>query len=125
MTTITDEIIAEAFKYWGNPPRLSDHTDIAELRADYEEQAGPTHWFDSDTLRFFGSRNLELAAPGILIELQTNAPDGVDRYAVTAWVIHPDDNRLSPTLMERTETREAARMLADALHAAWPTTVTS
>jgi hypothetical protein len=120
MTTITDEIITEVFKYWSSPPALSDHTDVTELRNDYESQDCPTHWFDPDTLRFFGSRNLELAAPGIMIELQTNAPDGVDRYAVTAWVIG-DDDKLSPTLMERCSTREGARLLADALHATWPT----
>ncbi len=123
MTTIIDEIIHNTFRYHKQTSVLSSFTDVDELRAAYEAQDCPTHWFDPDTLRFFGSRNMKLAAPGIMIELQTKAPDGVHRYAVTAWVTDPETNQLSPMLMERCETLQMARTLADALHAAWPVTV--
>jgi hypothetical protein len=50
-----------------------------DVRRDYRNG----HYFDTSTLRFFGSRNFATVAPGASVELQTNAPG--DRYRVTIW----------------------------------------
>ena len=55
---------------------LSDSTDV---RGDY--RGG--HYFDADTLRWFGSRNFRTVAPGVSVELQANAPG--DRYKMELW----------------------------------------
>jgi len=85
--TTTADLVSEAFKHWSTLPPLFEVTDLDILRSQYERQTGPTHWFDAETLRFFGSRNLHVAAPGVTVECQTGAPEGCARYAVTAWVV--------------------------------------
>jgi hypothetical protein len=56
-----------------------------DVRADYRNG----HYFDPDTLRWFGSRNFETVAAGASVELQTKAPG--DRYRVEIW--RADDDR--------------------------------
>ena len=95
-TTTTADVIRQAFEYWGQVPALYPACSTDELQRNYENQSGPTHWFDADTLRFFGSRNRHLVRPGVMVETQTKAPEGVGRYTVTAWVIDetaPRDHR--------------------------------
>jgi hypothetical protein len=91
-TTLTD-MIRQAFQYWDEVPPLYPVRSTDELQRNYENQSGPTHWFDPDTLRFFGSRNRHLVRPGLMVETQTKAPEGVGRYAVTAWVIDVSAHR--------------------------------
>lgn len=68
----------EAYDYALMSDRLSNSVDI---RADYRNG----HYFDPDTLRFFGSRNFATVAPGASVELQTGAPSGVLPYRVQLW----------------------------------------
>lgn len=88
--------ILDAFTYWDTVPPLSKYTTVDHLESEYTRQSGPNHWFDADTLRYFGSRNREMVAAGILVERQTKAPEGCPRYSVTAWIIdeaQPRDHR--------------------------------
>ena len=71
----------EANNYIRPEDRLSTSWDV---RADYREG----HYFDASTLRWFGSRNFATVAPGVSVELQTNAPG--DRYKVEAWKVSED-----------------------------------
>jgi hypothetical protein len=118
--------VRDAFRYWDAVPALVEHTDESALRRDYENQGGQAHWFDADTLRFFGSRNRELVRPGLMVELQANAPEGVERYAVHAWVLDPTrDNRVTPQLVARFTTRRAAAAFAADAADVWPSLVGS
>lgn len=114
MTTTTDTII-DTFKYWGSVPTRTTYTNEATLRRDYEAQDGETHWFDPETLRFFGSRNRELVSPGIMVECQTNAP--ADKYVVVAWVY--SDDRITPQSLGRFATRKQATQFARFAAADW------
>lgn len=64
------------YEYAAPGDRVSGSVDV---RADYREG----HYFDPDTLRWFGSRNFETVAPGVSVELQSKAPG--DRYKVEVW----------------------------------------
>lgn len=75
----------EVYKYAREGDRLSKSDDV---RFDYENARLRGHYFDQDTLRFFGSRNFSTVALGVSVELQTNAPG--DRYKVTAWKVSDD-----------------------------------
>jgi hypothetical protein len=112
-------IITDAFKYWGGVPTLTTYTDEAWLKADYESQSGETHWFDPETLRFFGSRNREMVAPGLMVECQTNSPS--DKYVVVAWVYKGIQYRITPQVLRRFPTRKQAKEFALAASSAWPT----
>lgn len=125
-TTNTAEQIRETFKHWGTVPALCEHNNVASLRSAYEYQSGPTHWFDADTLRFFGSRNLHVPTPGFTVETQTNAPEGVGRYKVTAWVYDftaesrlGNLGRLTPQGLASFYTLAEARNFAAAAGVAW------
>lgn len=116
-TMTTQETAAEiraAFTYWGHVPNLSPETHEPNLR-----RAHRGHWFDADTLRFFGSTNRELVAGGVMVELQRNAPDGLHRYSVTVWVIDPDTGNTSPVHFGRFPTRAAATRYARTIAATW------
>jgi len=122
--TAAADTVRDAFRYWDAVPALVEHTDENTLRRDYENQAGPTHWFDADTLRFFGSRNREMVRAGLMVELQANAPEGVERYAVIAWTRDAArDNRVTPQLVARFTTRRAAVAFAADAADVWPTLV--
>ena len=119
--------VLAAFRYWGTVPALVTTTSVDQLRRDYQGQSGPVHWFDADTLRFFGSRGRALVAPGLLVECQTNAPEGAGRYVVTAWVVDADQprdhrtmGRITPQRLGDFPTRAAAVRFALAAGAAWP-----
>lgn len=119
-------LIREAFKYWGEVPPLVGFCSIDELQRRYEYQSGPTHWFDPATLRFFGSRNRHLVRPGVMVETQTKAPEGVGRYVVTAWVIdetaprdHREMGRITPQKIGAFYTLAGARRVAVAVADCW------
>jgi hypothetical protein len=118
------DLAAAAFKYWNTLPVLFETWDLDTLRNTYQRQTGATHWFDAETLRFFGSRNLHVAAPGITVECQTNAPEGTPRYRVTAWVIDAEADfdtrkkgRITPQGVGSFWTLKAARVAAVAVSA--------
>ena len=75
----------EVYKYAREGERLSKSDDV---RSDYENARLRGHYFDQDALRFFGSRNFSTVAPGVSVELQTNAPG--DRYKVEVWKVSDD-----------------------------------
>ena len=75
----------EQYTYAREDERPSDSNDV---RSDYESASLRGHYFDPNTLRFFGSRNFDTVAPGVSVELQTEAPG--DRYKVTTWKVSED-----------------------------------
>ena len=80
----TDSHISDGI-YWAGPVVLAGYASVPSLRAAYGQGTG-RHWFDRDTLRFFGSRNLHIPAGAggcVTVETQTKAPG--DRYRVTVW----------------------------------------
>lgn len=120
------EAILEETKYWDSIPALVSYSSADELQRNYENQSGPTHWFDRDTLRFFGSRNRHLVRPGVMVETQMNAPDGVGRYAVTAWVVDPtawrdhrEMGRITPNRLGSFHSLVEARRFAVAVAEVW------
>jgi hypothetical protein len=121
----TAATIRAAFRYWDAVPALVEHTSEDALRRSYESQDGPTHWFDADTLRFFGSRNREMVRAGLLVELQANAPAGVGRYVVTAWVVDAESGRITPQRVAEFHARTAAVRFAVDAATVWPSLVGS
>ena len=122
MTTTTDQVaeqLAEAFKHWRAIPRPVDIMDLYLLRTTYSSQNG-SHWFDDKTLRFFGSRlhDMTVEAPGIVVECQRKAPEGVPRYAVTAFVQDEDYTipRIATCLIGRFAVRRDAAKFARKAH---------
>jgi len=73
------------FDYWDDAEIVSI-VDTNDLIEQYTSQDGEHHYFDDATMEFFGTQNFHLVAPGISVEYESNAPDGVDRWKVTAWV---------------------------------------
>lgn len=63
---------------------LDDNGTLSQLREAYEPGEG-RHWFDPDTLAWFGSRDLDVIMPGFTIERQTKAPEGLGKWKVTVW----------------------------------------
>jgi len=101
------------------PEPLVNIANLKELKTQYENQDHETHWFSKETLEFFGSADLKLYLPGITIENQLNAPEGIDRYAVTAWVIYEDSGRITPTFIERFASLEEAESFAYVIYSSW------
>ena len=116
MTITSDDIndiIVDAFKWWDHIPPLTDIQYFSQL---VREHTG--HFYDADTRRFFGTHNPHMPAPGITVECQRNAPDGVPKYAITAWVL--DDGKLTPNTVHRADTLRQADRIAIQLSKAWP-----
>ena len=67
-----------------------------------------SHWFDRDTLAFFGSRGQELIAGCVVVELQSKAPEGMPRYVAVPF--RPDATPVGITC--RHASRAAARRCA-------------
>lgn len=74
-------------------------------------------WFDADSMRAFGSRNLHLHRPGLLVETQTKAPGGT-RWVVTLWVVR-DVEPVAHHLGDFSSL-SAARGFAERVDAVWP-----
>jgi len=113
------DIIADSLAYWNHAPELTTAKGVASIRRVYQAGAGPRHFFDADTVRFFGSR-FKTAPAGMLIDHQTEAPEGVRPYSITAWV-HDLTARggIQPVSIGRTETLEEAQEAAAIVAAAW------
>jgi hypothetical protein len=79
------------FEYWTDAV-LTDFVDENELIEAYNNQEGEHHYFDSDTMTFFGTEDFHMVAPGISVEYQSGAPDGVSRWSVVSWVFSDEDN---------------------------------
>jgi hypothetical protein len=106
----------EGAKHVGN---LVDTLDFDRLLFLYEQNKETgTFFYSEQTMRFYGTRNPHLAAPGVTVELQTNAPDETPRYAITAWMRMPD-GEIRPTTFGRRDTLDSARRYARAVHAVW------
>lgn len=115
------ESLELAFQYWESFPQPTNHTDVDQLRADYETQPH-SHWFDPETVGFFGSHPtmMHMPAPGIIVEPQLNAPEGLGRYAVTAFVLDTSEEPLQiiPKLIGRfDDSAVAAQFARDAYEA--------
>ena len=83
------------FEYWDDA-QLVDIVDTNTLIETYKNQPGEHHYFDDDTMDFFGTEDFQMVAPGISVEYQSNAPEGLERWTVVCWVINPDDNVFRP-----------------------------
>jgi hypothetical protein len=116
MTVTTHEIqemITDAFKYWDRVPPLAQIRSMRELLAMHTG-----HYYDNATKRFFGTYNPHVPAKGITVECQRNAPQGINKYAITAWVM--DGDKLFPNTVYRARTLQQADRLAVRLSEAWP-----
>ena len=102
-----------------SPEPLFKADSLNELRKQYEAQDGETHWFDAETLDFFGSENLHMFRPGITIERQTNAPENVPQYRVTAWVVYSDSDRIVPVSISAFHTLDEAQAFTDVIYNGW------
>ena len=116
-------LVAKAlrFDYAPTAPELSGILSADEVRRTYRANRTGGHYFDADTLRYFGSRGFTVAAPGVTVECQSNAPAGVGRYNVVAWAWEDRDGvrELQPHTLARFSTRPAASRFARAVPAAW------
>ena len=110
----TDEMIAEAFKYWETIPPLAAIRSMAELMRNHTG-----HYYDADTRRFFGTHNPHMPAKGVTVECQRKAPEGVPRYSIAAWV--QDGDKLQPVTIHRANTLREADRIAVHLSNKWPT----
>lgn len=96
------------FEYWDDAEVVLIN-DADELIEKYTEQDGEHHYFDSDTMEFFGTENFQMVAPGISAEYQANAPDGVDRWTIVSWVWNESGTMFTPyTLCRHDNLIEAA-----------------
>jgi hypothetical protein len=96
------------FEYWDDA-KLVDIVDPDVLIETYTAQDGEHHYFDDDTMEFFGTEDFQMVAPGISIEYQANAPEGVDRWTVVCWVVNEENDIFTPyTLCRHSDMNEAA-----------------
>ena len=104
--------------FGGNVPPLANVRTFNELLRRYANNIVPGHFYDAETKRWFGVRNPHLVAPGVTVECHTNAPKGVDRYAIVVWTID-DTGDIRPTTFARRATLGTANRYAAELHKVW------
>jgi hypothetical protein len=98
----------ERFNYWPDA-KLVDIVDENELIDAYRSQDGEHHYFDPKSMEYFGTNNFQMVAPGISVEYQSAAPEGVDRWTVVSWVLREDGETFTPyTLCRHDNLSEAA-----------------
>jgi hypothetical protein len=85
----------QRFKYWPDA-KLVDIDDTDTLIETYISQPGEHHYFDDETMEFFGTEDFQMLAPGISVEYQSNAPEGLERWTIVCWVVNPEDNVFHP-----------------------------
>jgi hypothetical protein len=122
--TTAAALVADALKWHTDRPTVPELCGIVstnELELTYRANRSGGHYFDPETLRCFGVRSFTLAAPGVAVECQSKAPEGVGRYRVTAWTWEDRDGvrELHPQNVARCYTRADAMRLARAIPAAW------
>lgn len=83
------------FEYWDNP-QLVDIEDSDILIEEYTSQPGEHHYFDNNTMEFFGTEDFQMIAPGISVEYQSNAPEGLERWTIVCWVMNEDNSIFTP-----------------------------
>jgi hypothetical protein len=105
--TVCGEVITYA-----DEATLDTNETLEGLRQDYGTGEG-RHWFDDDTLAWFGSSDLDVAVAGFTVERQTNAPEGVPEWKVTAWFTG-EDGKPYPSGGCRHDTRAEAYACAEA-----------
>jgi hypothetical protein len=71
--------------------RLCRALTLANLQALYRGTGG--HYFDPETLDYYGSTGGMMAAPGLYVERQTAAPEGMAQWVLVAFVWWDDDDR--------------------------------
>lgn len=76
------------------------------------------HFFDAEAVRFFGSRNMHLHRPGVLVETRTNTPGGTS-WGVWAWTVNARFG-VEPSLAGAFDSLAAARRFAERVHVLWP-----
>lgn len=104
--------LLESFQYWDTIGDRWTDRHVPNLQHAYRG-----NWFSADTRRFFGSRNLHLHRPGLLVETQTKGPAGTD-WVVTAWTM--DAGRPTPrTVGCEFGSLTAARRFAERADAVW------
>jgi hypothetical protein len=76
------------------------------------------HFFDAEALRFFGSRNMHLHRPGLLVETRTETPGGTS-WGVWVWFVS-ERWGVEPSLAGAFDSLTAARRFAERVHVLWP-----
>jgi hypothetical protein len=102
----------------GNVPELSSIISFNELIRRYEANTVPGYFYDTKTKKWHGTRNPHLIAPGVTVECESKAPEGVDKYIITAWTIN-EVGDLLPFTLARRPTLGTANRYGRAVHAAW------
>jgi hypothetical protein len=119
ITQLQNDAVLDIQDVFGdNVPPLANVQTFNELLRRYANNTVPGHFYDAETKRWFGTRNPHLVAPGVTVECQTNAPEGVDRYAITVWTID-DNGDIRPTNVARRATLGTANRYAAELHKVW------
>jgi hypothetical protein len=85
----------QRFKYWPDA-KLVDIDDTDTLIETYISQPGEHHYFDDETMDFFGTEDFHMIGPGISVEYQSNAPEGLERWTIVCWVLNDEDNVFRP-----------------------------
>lgn len=98
----------EKLTYWTDA-KLADIDNEDDLIEAYTNQPGEHHYFDDDTMEHFGTEDFHVVAPGVSVEYQSAAPEGIDRWTVVAWLMRDDGPTFtSYTLCRHSSLSEAA-----------------
>jgi hypothetical protein len=110
-----------SYNYGPTLPELCELVSSDEVKRTYRANHSGGHYFDADTLRYFGSRSFTVRAPGVTVECQSNAPEGCGRYRVTAWAWEERNGvrELQPFGIARCFDARTAARLARAVPEAW------
>lgn len=86
---------SKRFNYWPDA-KLVDIIDTGTLIDTYKSQDGEHHYFDPKTMEYFGTHSFHMAAPGVSVEFQSAAPEGLEPWTVVSWVLSEDGKTFSP-----------------------------
>jgi hypothetical protein len=110
--------LTDLFSWQDSVPALLDVRSFDELVRRSKTSEHAKNYYSADTVRFFGTSNPHLAAPGVTVERQSKAPDGVPKYMVTAWTVTSDGD-ISPVCVARRRSLDSARRYARAVCSVW------
>jgi hypothetical protein len=71
-----------------------------------------SHFFDRDTMRWFGTRNTDMVDALVMIGLDTKAPEGYPRYWARVFRTDGSVERVAQAHTRRDIVREARRIAA-------------